>query len=165
MLDYFFISIVCYYTYLMGEYVTHRISHVPHRYNILYFYHRKHHVNHYSYKQPIQKPPFRYDTYLGIPVSLIVHSPILASTYLFTYFFLHKYYLFIISEINLLLLLHDHVHSEIHINGSWLEKFKFLNFKRARERHILHHKYPKHNFALSCLDNTFDIIFGTFREP
>lgn len=113
----------------------------------MYWQHKRHHTEHYKYNNALSEPPFRYDSYLFIPVSIIVHAPILLSIYLLIYYFLYNYHVFIISEINILLFINDFIHSQLHIPGSFLEIFE--DFRIARKIHMLHHKYPKKfNYSL-----------------
>jgi hypothetical protein len=60
-------------------------------------------------------------------------------------------------EMTLLLMGINHVHEQFHVEGSWLERFRW--FVRARELHDLHHDRP---FNLMVADHLWDKVFGTF---
>jgi len=161
MINYLFFSVLTYYSYLLGEYAIHRFSHYKHKYNLLYFNHMKHHKNHYTYSEVMKKSPFKCDTYFYIPVSLILHTPILLTIYYLIYVYIYAYSYFIITEINILLLISDYIHTNIHTVDNWLEDYTF--FQQCRSIHFLHHKNLKKNFSLSGYDNTFDQLFKTFE--
>ena len=159
MINYIFLSVITYYSYLLVEYTTHRVSHYKHKYNLLYHNHMNHHRVHYTFKEAVDILPFRYDTYLNMPISFILHTPLLLIIYYLLYRYLYTYSLFIITEINILLFVSDYIHTNIHVKNSWLEKYSL--FIKCRNIHLLHHKNFTKNFSLSGYDNTFDYIFKT----
>lgn len=158
---YIFLGISTYYLYHFTEYMIHRISHIQHPLNILYLNHKRHHIEHYSYKKPLDFAPFKCDSFLYIPQSILVNGPIILFLYYLIYLFINDYYKFIVTEINILLFISDYIHTQIHIKDSPLEKYQF--FKRCRKVHLLHHKNFTKNFSFSGYDNTFDIIFNTYN--
>ena len=161
MIDYLFFSVMTYYSYLFVEYGIHRFSHYKHKYNLFYYNHIKHHKKHYDYKNVIAKSPFKCDTYFYMPVSALLHLPILLISYYLVYQYLYYYSLFIITEVNILLFISDYIHTNIHIKENWLEDYSF--FRKCREIHKIHHKNYTKNYSLSGYDNTIDYLFETYQ--
>lgn len=58
-------------------------------------------------------------------------------------------------------LFNDHVHDEFHIEGSWLNRFKW--YKRLQAAHFAHHRNMKIHYGIVSL--FWDKVFGTYRAP
>jgi sterol desaturase/sphingolipid hydroxylase (fatty acid hydroxylase superfamily) len=70
--------------------------------------------------------------------------------------------LFLWSMLIVLLVFEDWMHAEIHLDGSYFERFHW--FLDLRAAHKLHHKsQSKVNYGVVNL--TFDYLFGTFQNP
>jgi hypothetical protein len=55
-----------------------------------------------------------------------------------------------------------YLHSQFHIKGSWLEKYKW--FIHRRYLHFYHHGHLRNNMSLGGIDPTIDKLMKTYHE-
>ncbi len=155
--EFLFYNIISWYLYHFIEYLLHYLSH--RRYSgFMYKIHRNHHIIHYPVNKLMDKKPYKTGYYYGLPDGIFAHGPIMISIFIISYNILNTYIFLNLSlRIILLILISDYIHTNIHINGSYLEKYDW--FLKLRERHFYHHKNIKKN--INIIDNNLDIIFKT----
>ena len=112
----------------------------------------------YPVNKLMDKKPYKTGYYYGLSDGIIAHGPIMISIFIISYNILNTYIFLNVSlRIILLILISDYIHTNIHINDSYLEKYDW--FLKLRERHFYHHKNIKKN--INIIDNNLDIIFKT----
>jgi len=117
-----------------------------------------HHKIYYPVSKLIDKKPYKTGYIYNIPDGLLAYGPSLFLILSLLYFLFDFYTL--VSEILLFAFLSDYIHTEIHIDGSWLEKYEW--FLKKRKLHLLHHKKFMKN--MNIIDHTFDKLKGTYLE-
>jgi hypothetical protein len=150
-----------YILYNIIEYSLHKLSHNAKYGGFIYSYHRKHHTKHYPITKLIDKPPYKTDTKFYILTDgLIAHSVPITFIIVTLYNLLNKY-VFLNLSFHILLnaYISDYIHTEIHIEGSWLEKYTW--FQNKRKIHLLHHKYTTKN--MNVIDNTMDKLLNSYK--
>lgn len=152
-------SIPSWYYYNLIEYFLHSLSHN----NKIYSYkiHKKHHTIHYPVKKLIQKSPYKTDIHKYIfPDGFLANGIPFLGILMLNYLLLGNSS----HNINIWLLIDgyisDYIHTEIHTENSWLEKYNW--FKKKRELHLLHHKNIKEN--INIMTNIYDKLFNTYSE-
>ena len=64
----------------------------------------------------------------------------------------------IISQLLLFAYISDYIHTEIHIDGSWLEKYDW--FIQKRNLHLIHHKRTNKN--INIIDHSLDKLLNSY---
>jgi hypothetical protein len=148
--------------YHIIEYLLHSIGHNSNYGSYIYRYHKKHHTIHYPIQKLLDYKPYKTDyEYNLLSDGFVAYSlPIL-----FLGFINYKvldYESFINLSVNFILYtyLSDYLHTEIHIKGSWLEKYEW--FKEKRRLHFLHHRNVKKNKNVFNLE--IDKLLNTYLE-
>ena len=151
-----YIIIIGYLLYDFFEYFIHNIAHC--RYNsYLKYYHSIHHKSQYPLNKLMDYAPYKNEPY----VFLIFSPYIMIYSFLLYFLFEWNNYIIILGENSILLFISDHLHSNYHIKGSYLEKYSW--FLKRRELHFNHHKKIKTNYSLGGLTYIFDIFFKTYN--
>ena len=150
------------YFYHFVEYALHKLSHNRKYGGIIYKIHMNHHKIYYPCSKFVDRGPFKCTKILGVSDVVYAYSPfVFLVTAGFYYMLPYDIFICIIFEIYLFLYISDYIHMQIHIAGSWLEKFPF--FMQLRSYHYWHHVKLSKNLSLSGLDTTYDKIFKTLR--
>ena len=160
MIKYILLVIPTWYVYNFIEYCLHKLSHSCKYGGYIYKVHSNHHKIHYPAYNFIDTAPYKSTFLLGIPDVIIAFGPIVSLiTGVFYTILPFNIFLFIISEIYLLLFISDYIHTHYHIKNCWLEKYSW--FLEKRKYHYIHHIKLNKNMSLSGLCNTYDILFKT----
>ena len=159
---YFLIVLIpSWYLYHFIEYSLHKIGHNYKLNSYIYKIHMNHHKKYYPISKLIDKEPYKTGYIYNIPDGFLAYGPSLFLILSLLYFFFDVYtYQIFVSEILFFASLSDYIHTEIHIDGSWLEKYEW--FLKKRNLHLLHHK--KLNMNINIIDHTFDKLKGTYLE-
>ena len=148
------------YFYHLMEYIIHTLSHNRKYGSYIYRAHLNHHKV-YPISQFSGKLPFKYSKIVGIPETFCVYFPfIVIITIGFRLLLPYDLFIFVCSETYLLLFISDYIHTQIHIDGSWLETYP--TFMKLRKYHYLHHLRRSKNMSLSGLDTIYDQLFDTY---
>jgi len=158
MNTYILLLIPTWYVYHFIEYSLHILSHNYKYGGYIYKIHSNHHKIHYPITKFLDKAPFKSSTIFGIPDVIIAFGPasLLITSILYN-ILPTNIFLFVITEIYLLLYISNYIHKQLHIDGSWLEKYKW--FLEKRQYHYLHHTRLNKNMSLSGLCSTYDKLF------
>jgi sterol desaturase/sphingolipid hydroxylase (fatty acid hydroxylase superfamily) len=149
--------IIGFYLYNLFEYFIHFISHCKYN-SYLKYYHLLHHKKSYPITKLLDYAPYKSDRYafLSFGPYILCYAGVLYYT------FKLNDGIIIISENVILLLISVHLHTNYHIKGSYLEKYKWFLIKR--ELHFNHHKKLNTNYSLGGITYVFDKIFGTYNR-
>jgi len=144
--------------YHLLEYSLHSLGH-SHRYgSYIYKIHKNHHTIHYPTNNLLSNE-YRTNPIHGLPEGVIAYGPPMLLFYFFLYLVVKLDTFFIISgETLFVAFISDYIHSQIHLNRSWLEKYKW--FQKKREAHFIHHKNVNKN--MNIIDMTMDKLNGTY---
>jgi sterol desaturase/sphingolipid hydroxylase (fatty acid hydroxylase superfamily) len=148
--------IIGFYLYNLFEYLIHVFSH--NKYGAyLKYYHLLHHKKSYPISKLMDYAPYKYESYsfLAFIPFILLYSIVLYKILMFNNFII------IYSENIILLLISDHLHTNYHIKGSYLEKYDW--FLVRRELHFNHHKKLNTNYSLGGISYIFDILFNTYN--
>ena len=135
------------------EYTLHNLSH---NINMKYLYNWHHY--HHAVEFPLTRLINNNHTYNSIYKNRYLHCSIAICPLLY-YLLELRYFLFIMVEITLYLMVVDYFHSSYHKDNSYLEQFKWFKYKK--KMHLLHHKQTRFNFNL--IDNTTDKLVNTYK--
>ena len=120
-----------------------------------------HHKKYYPISKILDIKPYKTGYTYNISDGMIAYGPSILFIFMIMYFMFHfNTYLIIVSEIILLAYISDYIHTEIHIYGSWLEKYDW--FIKKRKLHLIHHK--KMNKNINIIDHTLDKVFNSYYE-
>ena len=146
--------VLTYWFYNYVEYLYHKLGHYKHKYNYIYILHKKHHGLHYPINNLLSKK-YR-SNYEGVyaytPPSIII-------TFILYNLFQLNTFLLMMTEIFILAFINDYIHTQIHIENSWLERYNW--FKENRKLHFIHHKKTYLNFTFGY-GYTIDKIMNTY---
>ena len=153
------------YLYHLIEYYLHKLGHNRNYGSYIYKIHTDHHKIHYPISKLMDTKPYRTGYTYSIPDGMFAYGPpfivLLSSLYFCVDICIElSTYVTIVFELLLLAYLSDYIHTEIHTDGSWLEKYYW--FKRKRELHLLHHKKVIKN--MNIIDHTFDKVNDSYKE-
>jgi len=148
------LAIILSYLYvdLLG-YLIHRLAHT-HKMTGFYESHQTHH-------QLYTAKDFLSEFYrsAGIDSFVLYYIPFAMVTILFGYLFLSFTSLIILMSVMAIFGFGtDLIHTQIHLIGSGLDKFKW--FRNLRNDHVVHHKSQNKNFGIISL--LFDRIFRSY---
>ena len=151
-----------YYFYHTMEYLFHRVAHKPWS-GYIHAYHSHHHTVCYPPKRLLAEAPYITgdgSRYLTKGAKAFIPPTIVGA--LVIYKIVPDYYnLLLIGEFLTLLCISNHLHSQYHIKGSYLERFQWFQDQRAY--HLLHHQFYNYNFSLGGYDTCIDKIALTYR--
>ena len=157
-----FYSIPCWFYYNFVEYLLHTLSHSYNYGTYIYKLHKKHHTIHYPITKLMSISPYKTNYYLYIlSDGTIAHGlPVLGIIYL--NYKLLNYEIFINISCWLIINAYfsDYLHTEIHTQNSWLEKYEW--FQKKRDLHLIHHKKTSKNINMMC--SFIDKIFNTYEN-
>jgi sterol desaturase/sphingolipid hydroxylase (fatty acid hydroxylase superfamily) len=139
---------------VLSEWSLHALAHVAHPLNFIHSIHELHHRR-YRGSNAVQPPPYTGD-YGAIafgPCILLLWSVLYVSTRSTT----------IVATTATFLFVSDYLHTQFHVQGSWLEGWDW--FRRKRREHMLHHRRPRKNMSLGGLSTLVDRMLGTFLDP
>ena len=144
------------------EYLLHSLGHSYKYGSYIYKIHKNHHTIHYPSNKLLSNE-YRTTSLWGLPEGVIAYGPPMLLFFFFLSFTV-KFgtFLIITSELLFISYLSDYLHSQIHLNGSWLEKYKWFLIKR--ELHFNHHKKLNTNYSLGGITYVFDKIFRTHNR-
>jgi len=154
MYNEFLLLITTYYFLNFAENILHKLAHSRKYGNILYRWHKYHHI--------IEFPPneLTKDIYPSTHKYENIFIYFAIVWWIFMYQYLEFYYFkILLSESILYMICIDRLHTYYHLNNSILERFKW--FRKKKELHLLHHKKTYLNFNL--YDFTSDILLQTYR--
>lgn len=148
-------------TYFMSEWFIHKLCHINSPWTkILFRAHHKHHIT-YTINNFIMEEPYK------SAGSEAVVLPLIFTEWLICFYCMETYYfLLFATNTTFLLLLSDYLHSQIHIQNSWLEKNKLTKkwFLELRKLHFIHHQKVHKNLSLGGVTFIFDRIFGSYKS-
>ena len=156
LFSFIYYSTISYFLYNSIEYFLHSLGHNYKFNNYIYSLHKKHHLLYSGKKFLSQRYRTEYKYYLsdGTRAHIIPFSSIIMLIYKLT----NDYYLII--NICFFTYISEYLHTHIHTQNSWLEKYEW--FMKKRKKHLIHHKFTNKN--INILDNNLDILFHTYRE-
>jgi len=141
------------------EYLLHSLGH-SHKYgSYIYKIHKNHHTLHYPTTKLLSNE-YRTTSIYGLSEGVVAYGPPIL-LFFFSLSFMVKFdtFLIITSELLFISYLSDYLHSQIHLNGSWLEKYKW--FQKKRKEHFIHHKNTIKN--MNIIDFTIDKWRKTYK--
>lgn len=141
------------------EYLLHSLGH-SHKYgSYIYKIHKNHHTLHYPTTKLLSNE-YRTTSLYGLSEGVVAYGPPVLLFFFFLSFTV-KFgtFLIITSELLFISYLSDYLHSQIHLNGSWLEKYKW--FQKKRKEHFIHHKNTIKN--MNIIDFTIDKWRKTYK--
>ena len=144
------------YLYHLIEYGFHSLGHYIHPYNYINKLHKQHHLDY---------PPhnLKSKTYRGNREGVKAYSLPIVIVSLSLYSFLSWDTFKIISiELSFLMILNDYLHTHIHLDHSWLDKYEW--FRRSRRLHFIHHKRSQYNLSFGGLSHRIDKMIGSFKD-
>jgi sterol desaturase/sphingolipid hydroxylase (fatty acid hydroxylase superfamily) len=147
--------IIGFAVYNLIEYSFHRIAHVTHKYNFVYIAHKKHH-QHYPPSDLLSKQ------YRTSGEGIVAFSVPSLFVLIFMYFSIIPLETFkiLMCEFIFLTILSDFIHTQLHIEGSYLEKYDWFN--EIRRLHLIHHKKFNKNLSFGGLSYIPDKLIGTY---
>jgi sterol desaturase/sphingolipid hydroxylase (fatty acid hydroxylase superfamily) len=150
-----FITITTYFSYLFLEYSLHRLGHLRHRYNYIYFLHSKHHKEHYPVNNLLS------DKYRSNNEGIIAYVPPIILLFGILYPIIEEeVWIHMIIQMTIHTFINDYIHINIHLKNSWLEKYEW--FRKERHLHLKHHQNLQKNFSFG-VDHTMDKLNHTFK--
>ena len=154
---FYFIS--SWFLYHSIEYLVHSLGH-NHRYGYhIYKIHKNHHTIHYPCNNLLSNE-YRTNFIYGLYEGVVIYSPPMMIILLSLYPLVKiNTFLIISSELLFIAFISDYLHSQIHLNGSWLEKYKW--FQDKRKEHFIHHKYMNKN--MNIMDMTMDKLNKSYK--
>jgi len=156
---YLFLIIPTWYLYHFIEYGLHKIGHNYKLNSYIYKIHMNHHKKYYPISKLLNKKPYKTGYKYNISDGMIAYGPSMLLIFSGMYFLFDFYtYLIIISQIILFAYISDYIHTEIHIDGSWLEKYNW--FIQKRKLHLIHHKRTNKN--INIIDHSLDKLFNSY---
>jgi hypothetical protein len=153
-------GVVAWYLAFFCEHVTHYLVHAPRaaRWPLWSFLRALHMRHHRRYAGSTLLQPGPYESHGG--AWLVLPSlPLVAALW-----WALPCDLFVLGmcESALLLFASNHLHSQFHTEGSWLERSSW--FLRRRRYHFEHHRHPRTNMSLGGVELAFDKAHGTWRR-
>jgi len=141
------------------EYLLHSLGH-SHKYgSYIYKIHKNHHTIHYP-RNKLLSNEYKTSSIYGLSEGVVAYGPPMVIFFFGLYFIVKlNTFLTITSEILLIAYLSDYLHSQIHLNGSRLEKYKW--FLKKRKEHFIHHNNTNRN--LNIIDFTIDKWNKTYQ--
>ena len=159
---YIFIIIPTWYLYHIIEYSFHKLGHSRIYGGYIYRLHMNHHRIHYPTTQLKAPAPYKAgdEYYLadGIVAYLLPSFVILCMLYILVDLYI---FLFITLELICIGGISDHIHTQMHIEKSWLEKYEW--FRENRRIHFIHHRKLHSNYSFAGLDYTIDRVCNTLQ--
>ena len=144
------------FLYHFIEYSLHLLSHNYKYGGYIYNIHKKHHTIHYPPSQLISPPPYKTNYYYHfISEGLLAHGPPFFIICLLISFTMNtSFSLILISYLFLFAFISDYIHTQIHLSGSYLEKYQW--FQNIRQLHLLHHIKTSKN--INIMNHSIDKI-------
>ena len=142
-------SWICYH---MLEYFLHSLGHSYKYGSYIYRIHKNHHTIHYPTHKLLSNG-YRTNSIYGLSEGVVAYGPPILIFFSCLYFIVELHTFFILlCEILLIAYLSDYLHCQIHLNGSWLEKYKW--FQKKRKEHFIHHLNMNKN--MNIIDFSID---------
>ena len=150
-------TILGWYLCLIGDYLLHTIGHS--RFSLfrpIYTTHMQHHKKCYPVGKLLQKAP-----YLPAGGENAFLPPLFVVWAIIIFFLPSRFSLLLLVESVSFLLVSDYLHTQYHVQGSWLEGLLGDWFFKRREYHFHHHHRNHENMSLGGLSSFADRLFGT----
>lgn len=157
LLDLLWVTITIIITFIVGEFLGYAIHRLTHKFvnSGLHRRHMTHHLKFYP-RGRLVSVAYLYAkqdsfTVLFLPIILILIA---------TCWLVFPLYLWITVSVSMLLdgLLNDYIHKCVHLQRTWLMRFKW--FKTLRTLHFLHHRQMDRNYGIYQL--FLDKLFKTY---
>ena len=159
MIAIFYYFIPSWFLYHSIEYVLHSLGH-SHKYGTyIYRIHRNHHTIHYPTNNLLSNE-HRTNSLYGLSEGMVAYTPPVMIIFQILYFIVKfDTFLIITSELLFIAYLSDYLHSQIHLNQSWLEEYEW--FQKKREEHFNHHRNTNKN--MNIIDMNLDRLNKTYK--
>ena len=151
------------YLYHITEYCFLRLGHSRIYVGHIYKLHRNHHRIHYPITQLKAPMPYKAGNEYYFSDGVVAYLPPSILIAIVLYNLLELYiFLFIVSEITIISAISDYIHTQTHIEDSWLEKYEW--FQESRRIHFIHHRKLHKNYSLGGLDYNIDRLCNTLLK-
>jgi sterol desaturase/sphingolipid hydroxylase (fatty acid hydroxylase superfamily) len=150
------IQVLTYYFFISMEYIAHQIGHYKHKYNPIYNLHMIHHKKYYPVNSLTSKK------YKSKNEGIIAYTPPSILICIILYKLLSfQVFVCVATQILFHATFNDMIHTQIHIEGSVLERFHW--FRECRRIHFIHHKHLSKNYSFG-IDNSIDKLNNSFSD-
>jgi len=159
---YLYLIIPTWYLYHTIEYCYHKLGHSRIYGSYIYKLHMNHHRIHYPITQLKAPEPYKGGDEYYFTDGIVAYLPPSLLIAFMLYILLDFYiFLFITLEIICIAGVSDYIHTQIHTEKSWLEKYKW--FRESRRIHFIHHRRLHLNYSFAGLDYSIDRLCDTLQ--
>ena len=135
---YLILIILTWYFFHAIEYCFHKLGHSRVYGGHIYKLHMNHHQIHYPITKLKALAPYKAGNEYYLTDGVVAYLPPSILIAIVLYNLLEFYiFLFVGSEIIFIATISDYIHGQIHIENSWMEKYKW--FQESRRIHFIHH--------------------------